>query len=372
MRGSLSLGRLWGIEIRLDYTWFVIFLLVTWTLAVTYFPRGYPGWTPGLYWGLALVTSLLFFGSVLAHELAHSLVARRRGLPVQEIRLFIFGGVSQIAEEPRSARDEFYLTVVGPLTSLFLGLAFGALWWSTRGWNHPIAALAEWLATINIALAAFNLIPGFPLDGGRVLRSLIWATSKNLRRATHIASAIGRGVAFLLIVGGLLMIFRGSLFDGVWLAFIGWFLESAAAQSWHRFTLRELLRGHKVSEVLSHDWPHVSRELPLDDLVEKHILTSLRRFLPVVADGRLVGIVTLHDLRKAPRTEWPKTQVESVMTSSEKVHWVKPEEEIWAALQMMVQNDVHQLPVLAEGQFVGVVARDSVLNFIQTRAELGL
>jgi len=372
MRDSLRLGRLWGIEIRLDYSWFVIFVLVTWVLAASYFPLGYPGWPPGLYWGMALITSLLFFASVLAHELAHSLVAMRSGIPVQGIRLFIFGGVSQITDEPRSARDEFRFTVVGPFTSLVLGLAFGALWWETRGWNHPIAALAQWLATVNVGLAVFNLIPGFPLDGGRVLRSLIWAASKDLRKATQIASAIGRGVAFLLIIGGLAMIFSGGFFNGLWFVFIGWFLESAAAQSWRQFTLRELLRGHKVSEVVNRDWPHVSRDLALDDLVEEHILTNLRRFLPVVTDERLVGIVTLHDLRKAPRADWPQIQVERVMTPLEKVHWVKPEEEIWAALQMMAQKDVHQLPVLAEGRLVGVVARDSILSFIQTRAELGL
>ncbi|MFQ6116739.1 MAG: site-2 protease family protein, partial [Candidatus Bipolaricaulia bacterium] len=191
------MGRIFGIEIQVDYSWFIIFILITWSLAVGYFPQGYPGWSAGLYWSIALITSLLFFASVLAHELAHSLVARSHGTPVKSIKLFIFGGVSQLTEEPKNPRDEFRFTIVGPLMSLILGLAFGVVWWATRGWDHPIAALAQWLGFINLLLAGFNMIPGFPLDGGRVFRSLVRAATDDLRKATHLAVTVGRGVAFL-------------------------------------------------------------------------------------------------------------------------------------------------------------------------------
>jgi len=266
MRSSFSVGRIFGIEIQVDYSWFIIFILIAWSLAVGCLPSGY-------YWGVALVTSLLIFiASVLAHELAHSLVARAHGTPVKSIKLFIFGGVSQIAEEPKNPRDEFRFTIVGPLMNLILGLGFGVAWWATRGWNHPIAALTQWLGFINLLLAGFNLIPGFPLDGGRIFRSIVWAATNNLRKATHLAANIGRGVAFLFILGGMMLIFRGYWINGLWFVFIGWFLESAAAQSWRQFTLGELLKGHKVSEVLTTDWPQVPPDLALEELVHDHFL----------------------------------------------------------------------------------------------------
>jgi Zn-dependent protease len=372
MRNALSLGRIFGIEIELDYSWFIIFILVAWSLAVGYFPQGYPGWPAGLYWGVGLVTSLLFFGSVLAHELAHSLMARRHGTPVRSIRLFIFGGVSQITEEPKSARDEFRFTIAGPLTSLALGLVFGGIWWAMRGRDHPLAALAQWLSFVNFMLAGFNLIPGFPLDGGRLFRSLVWAITKDLRRATQLAAAIGRAVAFLFILAGVMLIFRGLWINGLWLAFIGWFLENAAAQSWRQFTLQELLQGHKVREVLTSDWPQVPPELSLQELVEEHVLTSLRRCLPVISEGRLLGVVTVHKLREVPRERWATTRVAEVMIPLEQVKTIAPEAELLAALQLMTQEDINQLPVVTDESLVGMLARDKILAFIQTRAELGI
>ncbi|HIC96150.1 TPA: site-2 protease family protein [Candidatus Bipolaricaulota bacterium] len=376
MRSALSLGRVLGIEIQLDYSWFIIFILIAWSLAVGYFPQGYPGWPPGLYWSLALLTSLLFFGSVLVHELAHSLVARRHGTPVRNIRLFIFGGVAQITEEPKSARDEFRFTIVGPLTSLGLGLAFGVIWWVSRGRDStaPLAALAQWLSFVNFMLAGFNLIPGFPLDGGRILRSLVWAVTNDLRRATRLAVTSGRIVAFLFILAGVMLFFRGMWINGLWLAFIGWFLENAAAQSWRQFTLQELLQGHKVREILipDSDWPQVPPELPLQELVEEHILTSFRRCLPVIEGGRFLGVVTVHKLREVPRDRWATTRVAEVMIPFEQVKTIAPEAELLNALRLMTQEDLNQLPVVSGGDLVGMLARDKVLAFIQTRAELGL
>ncbi|MCR4404461.1 MAG: site-2 protease family protein [Candidatus Acetothermia bacterium] len=372
MRNALAIGRIFGIEVQLDYSWFIIFVLVAWSLAVGYFPQGYPDWPVALYWGLGLATSLLFFGSVLAHELAHSLVARRSGTPVRNIRLFIFGGVAQITEEPKSARDEFRFTIAGPLTSLAIGLCFGAIWWATRRQNSPVTALAQWLSFVNFMLAGFNMIPGFPLDGGRVFRSIVWAITKDLRRATQLAAMIGRTVAFLFILAGVLLVFRGYLINGLWLAFIGWFLENAANQSWRQFTLQELLQGHTVSEVLTTDWPQVSPDLPLDRLVEEHVLTSLRRCLPVIEDGRLKGVITVHNLREVPRADWSRTPVAQVMIPFDRVRTIAPEAELLTALQLMTREDINQLPVVTDQSLVGMLARDKILAFIRTRAELGL
>lgn len=371
-RNAFSLGRVFGIKIQLDYSWFIIFILITWSLAAGYFPQSYPGWPAGLYWVIAVITSLLFFSSVLAHELAHSLVARGHGTPVHSIRLFIFGGVAQITAEPKSARDEFRFTIVGPLTSLILGLCFGAIWWATRGWNHPIAALARWLSLINLLLAGFNLIPGFPLDGGRIFRSIAWAVTSNLRKATHLAATIGRVVAFLFILGGVMLIFRGYWINGLWFAFIGWFLENAAAQSWRQFTLQELLQGHKVREAMSKDCPRISPSLTLEELVHDHILSTSRRCLPVMEGERLLGIVTLHNIKEIPRAQWAVERVEQVMIPLERVKRIGPDEELLTALQLMTQEDINQLLVTTDGGLEGMIARDSVLAFIRTRAELGM
>jgi Zn-dependent protease len=248
MKGSFSLGKVFGIPLRLHYTWFIIFVLVTASLTLYYFPAGYPIWERIM---VGAVTSLIFFASVVAHELAHSIVAIHNGIPVTSITLFIFGGVAQITQEPKRPRAELVMTAAGPLCSLLIGGIFGAFWFLMRDSGQLlIADLALWLGMINLMLACFNLIPGFPLDGGRLLRAILWQRWGNYLRATLAASMTGRGIGYLFILGGLVMIFTVSPFNGVWLAFIGWFLENAATTSYRQAKLQDSFRGFTAQEII--------------------------------------------------------------------------------------------------------------------------
>lgn len=372
MRNALRLGNIAGIEIRLDYSWFIVFVLVTWSLGGHYFPMRYAGWSGTTYWALGFVTALLFFASVLAHELAHSFVARAYGTPVRSITLFIFGGAAEISEEPKRAREEFAMALVGPATSLGIGFLFGLLRLTAGGTSPLWAALATWLGGINVTLAIFNLIPGFPLDGGRILRSIIWWITGSLRKATQVASGVGRGVAFLFIFWGIWMIFGGNWINGLWMAFIGWFLENAATASSRQMALRALLEGHTASEVMTADCPRISPGVSVDELVHKYILPTSRRCFPVVDDGRVLGIVTLHHVKEVPRDRWTSITVGKAMTPFDQLKKVRPEDGLFNVLQQMITEDVNQLPVVDDGQFLGMVSRDTVLAFIQTRTELGI
>ncbi|MCI2426524.1 site-2 protease family protein [Candidatus Acetothermia bacterium] len=308
---------------------------------------------------------------MLAHELAHSLVAQAAGIPMHSITLFIFGGVAQMTEEPGRPGVEFRMALAGPATSLALGVVFGTIWIATTGVSEQVAAIALWLGRINIILAVFNLIPGFPLDGGRVLRSIIWWRTGNLRGATRTASAVGRGVGYIFIFGGIWMVFQGD-WGGLWMALIGWFIQNAAAGSYQQVVLQDMLKGHRVSEVMMRDCHAISPQLTLEKLVDDYILGSGRRCFPVVEDNRVLGLMTIHNVKQVPRELWSTRTLEKEMTPMNKLKWVGPGEDLASVLQLMTAEDVNQLPVVDEGKIVGMIARENLLAFIQTRAELGM
>ncbi|MDO8490677.1 MAG: site-2 protease family protein, partial [Dehalococcoidia bacterium] len=286
MRSSFKLGEILGIPFLINYTWFIIFVFVTVTLALFYFPPTYPDWPQALYWVIGVAASLLFFGSVLGHELAHSMVARSQDIPVKSITLFVFGGVSRITKEATTPGKEAILAAAGPLSSVVFGGFFVLVYLATRGVSEPIAALSFYLAYINFLLAAFNMIPGFPMDGGRVFRSFLWWITKNYRRATHIASLTGQGIAYAFIAGGILSIFfiPGFLVTGIWFALIGWFLENAASGSYRQMMLKEALQGFKARDVMTQDCALVSPSLSVRALVNEYILPTSRRCF-VVSDA---------------------------------------------------------------------------------------
>jgi Zn-dependent protease len=372
-RKSFRLVKIAGIEIQLDYSWFIIFFLITWSLGAYQFPATHPGWSAGLYWLLALITSILFFCSVVVHELAHSLVSNRTGVPVRRITLFIFGGAAQLSDEPKSALDEFLMALAGPVTSLVIGGAFALVWFFVRAFSEPLAALAGWLGAINIMLAVFNLIPGFPLDGGRVFRAIVWGITRNLKTATKVATFVGQAVAFLFIFAGVWMIFRGLWINGLWIAFIGWFLETAASSSYRQVALREMLQGHTAREVMTTDCPKVPRNITLEQLVHDYILSTHRRCFPVTdGNNRVDGIVTLHNVKGVPREDWGITTVEQIMIPFDKMKTVRPDAGLFQVLEQMASEDINQLPVVDSGVLVGMVGRDSVLSFIHARTELGV
>ncbi len=370
---SIPLGRILGIPLGLDYSWFLVFALVTWSLGSSYFPEQYPGWSPGLYWTIGLATSLLFFLSVVLHELGHSVIALRNGIPVRSITLFIFGGVAQIAREPGSPGVEFRVAIAGPITSFALAGLFGALGWFGAS-LAPFAALVTYLAYINGSLALFNLIPGFPLDGGRVFRAVVWKVTHSFRRATEIAGGAGHLFAWLFIFLGVWQMFGGNFAGGLWIAFIGWFLQNAATASVQQMTLERLLAGHTVGEIMTRECTTLAPEVTLEQLVHDHILKTGRRCFPVARAGRIEGLLTLHDVKAIPRERWAATTADQAMTPLARLRIAHSSDALGMAMQEMTKDGVNQLPVIdaATGDFVGVLARDDVLTFVRTLAQIGV
>jgi Zn-dependent protease len=374
-RGGIPIGKPFGIQLRLHYSWFLIFALVTYLLAGAYFPSVYPGWALSARIAAGLITSILFFASVVVHELMHSLVAQHQGVPVKSITLFIFGGVSEITSEPKTAGDEFRMAFVGPLSSLVLGgIFFGIYFWLKSSSAFPaqfVTGIAFWLGYINLALGVFNLIPGFPLDGGRVLRSIIWARNQDLRRSTRIASNAGRVVGFLFIFGGIYLIFTGNWFNGIWLALIGWFLESAAVGSYQQLLMQEMLKGHVASEIMSTDCAVVPPDMTIDHLVNGNILTTGRRCFPVASGSQMIGLMTLRDIQVVPRDRWTTETVQQAMTPFDKLKYVRPDEELSTVMRILAEDNVNQVPVVQDGKIIGMVTRENLLNFVNVRSRLG-
>jgi Zn-dependent protease/CBS domain-containing protein len=392
-RAGFGIGRIFGIHVRIDWSWLFIFLLVTWNLAFV-FSQLHPEWNLGLRWGLAVLASLLFFFSVLAHELAHSLVARARGIPVRNITLFLFGGVSNIEREPKTPKGEFLIAIVGPITSIVLGgllvmiavllgapqdTAFSPTGFLTEA--GPAITLLLWLGSINVLLGIFNMVPGFPLDGGRVLRSIFWSITGNFRRATRYASRVGQFVAWIFIVAGIAMIFGlqipffgSGLIGGVWLAFIGWFLNSAAAQSYRQVIIEDILGGIPVDQLMRQDPPTVPSRYTIDDLINEHVMRSDDHAFPVIDHDRLMGIITLEDIKHVPRNEWPSTMVEDIMTPADKLITVTGDEDAADAMRKLSRKDVNQLPVMEGGHLVGLLRRRDIVRWlqIQSDSELGV
>ncbi len=370
-RNTIPLGRILGIPIGLDYSWFLIFALLTWSLATSYYPAEFRNWPASQYWIVGAATAIMLFVSVLLHELGHSVVAMRYNIPVRSITLFIFGGVAQIGAEPPSAAAEFWIAIAGPVVSFALAILFGLLQ-PFVGAAAPLLALAKYLAYINGTLALFNLIPGFPLDGGRVFRAVVWGITHSLRRATLIAANVGRFIAFVFILVGVWQLFIGNFGNGLWIAFIGWFLESAAASQVQQQALQDLLAGHKVSDVMKGTCAAIPAGTTLQQLVDYHILGAGQRCFVVTQDDKVMGLLTLHRIKEAPRTEWPTTTAAQVMIPAPQMKRVQPNAELWTALEEMDRDGVNQLPVMTDGQMVGMLSRDDIISFLRTRRELGV
>jgi Zn-dependent protease/predicted transcriptional regulator len=390
MHGGVRIGRIFGINIRIDWSWVFILLLITWNLSVV-FADTHTNWAPGLNWMLALVAALLFFASLLAHELAHSLVARSRGIPVRNITLFLFGGVSNIERDPDSPKSEFLVTIVGPLTSFVIGVVLllivsaagrpvGTVSNARQTLEQlgPLSVMLLWLGSINVLLGVFNLIPGFPLDGGRVLRSIIWSVTGDLRRATRWASEVGQAVAWLFIVIGIAMVFGVSvpffgtgLIGGVWLAFIGWFLNSAAVQSYQQIIVHDILEGVPVARMMRPFPPTVPSTISVSTLVHQHVMGTDDHAFPVVDGGRLVGLVTLEDVRSVSKEAWDSTTVQQIMTPLEKLVTATETDEATSAWDKLLQQDVRQLPVLRGSELVGLLRRRDIVKWLQLHSKLG-
>jgi Zn-dependent protease/predicted transcriptional regulator len=373
MGGGFNLGKLFGIQVRLHYSWFIIFILITWTLATSYFPLTYPTWSLTTKIAAGIITSLLFFASVLAHELAHSLVGRANDIPVKSITLFIFGGVAQMTREATKASAEFKMAAAGPACSLVIGGVFAVVWVLTRGVIEPVSAMAFYLAQINVVLAIFNLIPGFPLDGGRVFRSLMWRFSGNYQRSTRIATRLGQGIAYAFILGGVLMlVFLQEWIGGLWLIFIGWFLQNAASASYRQAQWQEAIHGITASQVMTQHYTTVPPHITLSQLVEGYVLLKGQRFFLVADEGGFKGILTLRNIKSAARSDWDKTLIEKVMVPADRMKAARPEQDVLSIMAELNENNINQMPVVRDGQVIGLITRDNLLRALRTRTDLGI
>ncbi len=363
VRHTISLGRIFGIAIDLDYSWFLIFGLLTWILAVSYYPAEFKNWSPAGYWFMGAVTAILLFVSVLLHELGHSVVAKRFGIPVPRITLFIFGGVSQIATEPADANKEFWVAAAGPAVSL----ALAAMFWELRlilAGVPALLAIAKYMALLNLGLGVFNLIPGLPLDGGRVFRAIVWGISRNFRRATSVATFTGRVFGFSLIFIGVWLVLAGDLLNGLWTAFIGWYLESAAGSQLQQQDLKDLLAGHKVSEMMGRDCARVPGDLTLQELVDTYILGSGHRCFVVTQGDQTIGLITLSEITKVPRSSWASTRLAEVMVPSEKLILTPANAEAWTTIESMERNGVREAPIADGGKIIGVLSREDLVHYL--------
>jgi Zn-dependent protease/CBS domain-containing protein len=369
IKNVFRVGRIAGIEIGVHVSWLLVFVLVSWSLAVGYFPATYPGLGTVTYWWLGVVAALGLFASVLLHELAHSLVARARGVDVNRITLFIFGGVSNLTREPPDAKSEFLIAVVGPLSSLVLG---GVLWlahMAVAPAHNALDAGLAYLSAINVILGLFNLLPGFPLDGGRILRSIVWAASGSLQRATAWASYAGQAIGYLMIFWGATRALSGAFLDGLWTAFIGWFLTNAAEAARQSQAQRATLGGVPVSTLMDPRPATAAPDTSVQEFVFWHLLRRGHRALPVVDDGRLVGIVTVTDVKEVPQPAWPRTRIAEVMTPAP-LRTVAPNADLAEALQLLASDSLNQVPVVEGDRLVGMLNRADVLRYLQIREEL--
>ena len=376
MKAHIKLGRIFGVAVGLHYSWIIIALLVTLSLR-SQFAVDHPNWDVSTTWAIAIITGLLFFVSILLHELSHAAVAKLRGIPVRAITLFALGGVAQIEKDAADAKSEFWMGIIGPITSIAIGLVCLVLA-SLLGWNFPTesntppAAMFMWLGYINIALAIFNLIPGFPLDGGRVLRAVIWWVTGDANRSTRIAAGVGQLVALGFIMMGIWRFFSGAGFGGLWIAFIGWFLLEAARASGAQVEITERLTGVKVGDVMAQQFPVVDANSNLQTFVQDHLLPTGHRCFVVLEQGTPAGIITPHEVKAIDRARWPYTTVGDVMRSLESLRTMSPERPVAEALEMMGREDVNQMPVVQEGKLTGIISRGHILRVLQTRAELDI
>jgi Zn-dependent protease/CBS domain-containing protein len=364
----LKVGRLFGVEVRLHYTWFLIFALLTWSLAWGYLPVGYPDEGDIFYWGVGAFSAAMLFVSVLIHEVAHSVVAQRYKIKVNSITLYFLGGVSETAEEAHTPEVELRMAAAGPLTSIVLGVTFYALFLFGRGFL-PIAVVAvlEYSGYINIVLAVFNLIPAFPMDGGRVLRGVIWGRNKDVLKSTRLVTSVSRLISFLFIAFGFLSTIFYSDFSGIWLLFIGLFVQSSAQASMNETRITQALLGVKVGDIMTREVKTVEPGLSLQQVQDYAFTPFKHHGFPVVKDGVLLGLITDEDVRRVKPEHWDEMRVEDVMRKTADLVSANPGDAAVDALIKLAKAGVGRLPVVDNGVLIGIITRGDFTRTIQER-----
>jgi len=367
VKHDFRLGSVFGLEIRIDFSWFVIFFLVFWTLSKGIFPEEFPELPTRTHAAMGLVGTLLFFTSLVIHELSHALVSRAKSVPVEGITLFIFGGVARLKKEPETPQDEMMIAGIGPVTSfglaaLFMGIARGA---EQIGLGDAVTGVADYLAFINLALAIFNLMPGFPLDGGRVFRAIVWAVTGNRTKATRWASRGGQTFGLLLIILGAMQALGGAPLGGLWLVFIGWFLRSLAGMSLQQHVLQDLMRGYVATDLMSKDPAVVSPRLHLDELLQEHFMRLRFGCYPVVEDGVALGLVTLDDIKRVPRDRWQSATVADAMTPRAECATLSADASVAEILEEMRERGGRRRALVEDGtRLVGVISASDIALWV--------
>ena len=368
----IRLFNLLGFEVRIDMSWIILVILVVWSLSKGLFPYHYKGLSNETYWIMGILGAAGLFLSIIFHELSHSFIARRYGLPMKGITLFIFGGVAEMSDEPPSARAEFAMAIAGPISSILLGFVFFVLSGMGKidGWPRPVNGILGYLSYINFLLAGFNLIPAFPLDGGRVLRSILWGMKHNLRWATQVSSRIGSGFGTLLIVWGFFNVLTGNFLSGMWWFLIGMFLQSAARGSYQQLVTRKALEGERVRRFMKPDPVTVSPSVSIEQLVEDYVYRYHYKMFPVVQSDRLIGCVTTKQIKEIPREEWKHKTVGEVVASCSPENTIGPDEDAMKALSIMNQNGISRLMVTQNGHLMGIIALKDMLELLSLKVEL--
>jgi Zn-dependent protease len=371
---SLRIGKIMGIPIRIHYTLWFVFALIAWSLAVGYMPHQYPGLSVATYWAIGVASAIILFASILIHELSHSYIAMKNGLPIARITLFFFGGVSEITEEPQDPTLEVRMAAAGPLMSFLIAAVLGVFWYVGELMKAPVPVIATlgYAALINALLGAFNLLPAFPLDGGRVFRGSIWKHSRNLIKATRTATRVSEGFSLLMMLGGFVLIFFGDFIDGIWIIVLGWFIKSGAETSLKQALVGEALTGVSVGDIMTRNVLTVPPEITVQQLVSDYFLVHHHGGYPIVKDGQVLGLITLQCVRNVPREKREYETVQQAMIPCERAVVVKPTMNALDAMQNMARNKVGRVLVVDEGKLVGIATREDIVRTIHTRQELEL
>jgi Zn-dependent protease/predicted transcriptional regulator len=369
---SIELFKLFGFSVRIDASWILIAILIVWSLASGFFPHYYPGFSTGMYWSMGLLGALGLFVSIILHEFAHSWVARRRGMNMRGITLFVFGGVAHMDEEPPSPGTEFWMAIAGPIASVLIAAASFGLWWLSErvGWPTPIGAVFWYLGFINTVLVVFNMVPAFPLDGGRILRSLLWQTTGSLRKATRVSSVIGSAFGLLLIALGVLQFIAGNFIGGMWWFLLGMFLHSAASTSYEQVLIRRALEREPIQRFVQPDVRTVSPSTSVQQFVDEYVYRYHFRLFPVVQDGQLMGCVKTGRVKEMPRDQWANHQVSEIVEPCSDQNTIEPQADALKALAKMRRQGNSRLMVVDDGHLQGIISLRDMMHLISLKLDL--